>query len=218
MPNILFDSEYQKGEIKRILELIKLECDKVKDYVNIEIFPFEQLDKYQIGYSVDPSGKSLVTDDEDTWNENWIVIAYETLCGDPIIIELNEDKYPVSLLMHGMDSWDNGIYLADSMESFLNIFKEIVYFLTEKQVLKGNRNIQHKELKAILNNIIKISNTSDFETWESLLSPLFVIVEECEEALETKVKEMKKEGKKISEIAELLNLKPKDVYEYIKKV
>ena len=218
MPNIMFDSDYQKEEIKRNLEMIKLECDKVKDYVNIEIFPFEQLGDGQIGYSVDSGGNSLVTDDEDTWNENWMVIAYETLCGDPIIIELNEDKYPVSLLMHGMDSWDSGSYLADSMESFLNIFKEIVYFLTEKQLLMGKRNIQHKELKAILNNIIKISNTADFETWESLLSPLFVIVEECEEALETKVKEMKKEGKKISEIAELLNLKPKDVYEYIKKI
>lgn len=218
MPNIPFDSNYQKEEIKRNLELIKLECDKIKDYVNIEIFSFEQLDEFQIGYSVDPDGNSLVSDDEDTWDENWVVIAYETLCGDPIIIELNEEGYPVSLLMHGMDSWDNGSYLADSMESFLNILKEIVYFLTEKQVLKGKLNIQNKELKAILINIIEMSNSANFETWESLLNPLFDLVEEYEELLETKVKEMKKEGKKISEIAVLLNLQPKDVYEYIKKI
>lgn len=218
MPNIPFNSNYQKEKIKRNLELIKLECDKIKDYVNIEIFSFEQLDEFQIGYSVDPDGNSLVSDDEDTWDENWVVIAFETLCGDPIIIELNEGGYPVSLLMHGMDSWDNGSYLADSMESFLNILKEIVYFLTEKQVLKGKLNIQNKELKAILINIIEISNSANFETWESLLNPLFDIVEEYEELLETKVKEMKKEGKKISEIAELLNLQPKDVYEYIKKI
>ena len=218
MRNISFDSYYQKEEIKRNLELIKLECDKIKDYVNIEIFSFEQLDEFQIGYSVDSDGNSLVSADEDTWDEKWVVIAYETLCGDPIIIELNEDGYPVSLLMHGMDSWDNGSYLADSMESFLNILKEIVYFLTEKQVLKGKLNIQNKELKAILINIIEISNSANFETWESLLNPLFDIVEEYEELLETKVKEMKKEGKKISEIAELLNLQPKDVYEYIKKI
>lgn len=218
MPNLPFDSNYQKEEIKRNLELIKLECDKIKDYVNIEIFSFEQLDEFQIGYSVDPDGNSLVSDDEDTWDENWVVIAYETLCGDPIIIELNEEGYPVSLLMHGMDSWDNGSYLADSMESFLNILKEIVYFLTEKQVLKGKLNIQNKELKAILINIIEMSNSANFETWESLLNPLFDLVEEYEELLETKVKEMKKEGKKISEIAVLLNLQPKDVYEYIKKI
>ena len=218
MRNISFDSYYQKEEIKRNLELIKLECDKIKDYVNIEIFSFEQLDEFQIGYSVDSDGNSLVSADEDTWDEKWVVIAYETLCGDPIIIELNEDGYPVSLLMHGMDSWDNGSYLADSMVSFLNILKEIGYFLAEKQVLKGKLNIQNKELKAILINIIEISNSTSFETWESLLNPLFDIVEEYEELLETKVKEMKKEGKKISEIAELLNLQPKDVYEYIKKI
>lgn len=218
MPNILFDSAYQKEEIKRILEMVKIECDKVKNFVNIEIFRFEQLDDCQIGYSVDAAGNSLVTDEEETWDENWIVIAYETLCGDPIIIELNEDRYPVSLLMHGMDSWDNGSYLADSLESFLNILKEIVFFLTEKQVLKGKRNIQQKELKAILKNIIETSNSAEFETWETLLSPLFVIVEEYEEVLESKVKEMKTEGKKISEIAGLLNLQPKDVYEYIRKM
>ena len=218
MQNISFDSSYQKEEIKRYLNLIKWECDKIKDYINIEIFPFEQLDECQVGYSVDPDGNSLVTDEEDTWNENWIVIAYESLCGDPIIIELNEERYPVLLLMHGMGSWDNGIYLADSLESFLKSIIELVDFLTEKQVLNGKYNIQHKELKILLNNIVKISNSANLESWESLLSPLFDIVEEYENVLETKIKEMKNEGKKISEIACLLNLQPKDVYEYIKKI
>ena len=218
MLNISFDSRYQKEKIKRNLELIKLECDKIKDYVNIEVFSFEQLYEGQVGYSVDSNGSSLVNDDEDTWDENWIVIAYEILCGDPSIIELNEDGYPVSRLMHGMDSWDNGSYLADSMESFLNTLKEISRFLTEKQVLEGKRNIQNKELNAMLDYIIEISNSANFEVWESLLNPLFNIVEEYEKALETKVKVLKKEGKKVSEIAGLLNIQPKDVYEYIKKV
>ena len=218
MPNIPFYSKCQKEEIKRNLDLIKLEYAKIKDYVNIEIFSFEQLDEFQIGYSIDPDGNSLVSDDEDTWDENWIVIAYETLCGDPVIIELNEDGYPVSLLMHGMDSWDNGSYLADSMESFLNILKEIVCFLAEKQVLKGKLNIQNKELQSMLIHITEIDNSASFETWESLLSPLFDIVEEYEKLLETRVKELKKKGKKVSEIAVLLNLQPKDVYEYIKKI
>lgn len=218
MLNISFDSRYPKEKIKKNLEIIKLECDKIKDYVNIEIFSFEQLDECQVGYSVDPNGNSLVTDDEDTWDENWIVIAYETLGGDPIIIELNEDGYPVSILMHGMDSWDNGSYLADSMEAFLNTLKEISCFLTEKHVLKGKRNIQNKELRAMLDRIIEISNSANFEVWEYLLNPLSDIVEEYEEILETKVKELKKEGKKISEIASLLNIPPKDVYNYIKKI
>ena len=218
MPNIKFDSCHQKEGIKRSLELINLEYEKIKDYVNFEIFYFEQLDECQVRYSIDLNGNSLVTDEEDTWDDNWIVIAYETLCGDPIIIELNEDGYPVSRLMHGMDNWDNCSFFADSMESFLNILKDVGCFLTEKQVLKGKRSIQNIELEALVNNIIKKNKFADFEIWESLLNPLFNIAEECEEVLETKVKEMKKEGKKITEIAGLLNIQPKDVYEYIKKI
>lgn len=218
MPNIKFDSCHQKEDIKRNLELINLEYEKIKDYVNLEIFSFDQLDECQVGFSIDPDGNSLVTNEEATWNDNWIVIANETLCGDPIIIELNEDGYPVSRLMHGMDNWDNGSFLAESMESLLYIFKDIGCFLTEKQVLEGKRTIQNKELKALVNNILEKNKFADFEIWESLLNPLFDIAEECEEGLETKVKEMKKEGKKITEIASLLNIQPKAVYEYFKKI
>ena len=70
----------------------------------------------------------------------------------------------------------------------------------------------------MLIHITEIDNSASFETWESLLSPLFDIVEEYEKLLETRVKELKKKGKKVSEIAVLLNLQPKDVYEYIKKI
>ena len=73
-------------------------------------------------------------------------------------------------------------------------------------------------MKALVNNIIEKNKFVDFEIWESLLNPLFDIAEEYEVVLETKVKEMKKEGKKITEIAVLLNRQPKDVYEYIKKI
>lgn len=218
MTMIKFNSYHQKVEIKRNLELINLEHEKIRDYVNFDIFSFEQLDECQVGYSIDTDGNSLVTDEEDTWDANWIVIAYETMCGDPIIIDLNEDGYPISSLMHGMGNWGVGGFLADSMDSFISFIKDIGNFLTEKQVLEGKRIIQNKELKTLLNKFIKKNKFVDFEIWHSLLSPLFDIAEEYEQILETKVRKMKKEGKKIMEIAHLLNMKPKEVYEYIKKV
>ena len=76
MANIKFDSAHQKEKIKRNLELINLEYQEIKEYVDLEIFSFEQLNECQVGYSIDPDGKSLVTDEEDTWDDNWIVIAY----------------------------------------------------------------------------------------------------------------------------------------------
>jgi len=218
MTMIKFNSYQQKVEIKRNLELINLEHEKIREYVNFDIFSFEQLEEFQVGYSIDTDGNSLVTDEEDTWDANWIVIAYETMCGDPIIIDLNEDGYPISSLMHGMDSWGVGGFLADSMDSFINFIKDIGNFLTEKQVLEGKRIIQSRELKTLLNKFLEKNKFADFEIWHSLLSPLFDIAEEYEQTLETKVKKMKKEGKKITEIAHLLNIKPKEVYEYIKKV
>ena len=57
------------------------------------------------------------------------------MCGDPIIIDVKKD--PIFSLMHGMDSWSGGDFLADSMESFINFMKDIGDFLTEKQVLEG---------------------------------------------------------------------------------
>ncbi|MGR3779279.1 SMI1/KNR4 family protein [Bacillus paramycoides] len=218
MTMIKFNSYHQKVEIKRNLELINLEHEKIREYVNFDIFSFEQLDEFQVGYSIDTDGNSLITDEEDTWDANWIVIAYETMCGDPIIIDLNEDGYPISSLMHGMDSWGVGGFLADSMDSFISFIKDIGNFLTEKQVLEGKRIIQNRELKTLLNKFLEKNKFADFEIWHSLLSPLFDIAEEYEQILETKVKKMKKEGKKITEIAHLLNIKPKEVYEYIKKV
>ena len=80
------------------------------------------------------------------------------MCGDPIIIDLSEEGYPIFSLMHGMDSWSGGDFLADSMESFINFMKDIGDFLTEKQVLEGKRMILTKELNILLNEFWKEIN------------------------------------------------------------
>ncbi len=116
------------------------------------------------------------------------------MCGDPIIIDLSEEGYPISSLMHGMDSWSGGDFLADSMESFINFMKDIGDFLTEKQVLEGKRMILTKELDILLNEFLERNKFTDFEIWNSLLSPLFDIAEEYEQTMERKIK--KDEGRR----------------------
>lgn len=211
-------SSHDEQYIKTTLTFIQQRCDEIKDYVHIEAFSFEQLEKFQIGYSVDSDGHSLVTEDEGAWEAGWVVIAYETLCGDPIIIDLNEAGYPVSLLWHGVGNWDNGFYLANSLESFLAILIEIAHFLTEKQVFEGNRAIRNAEWNELLKAIATKDKRAYCESWESLLNPLFELVETYEEEMQTKVQEMKKQGKTISEMAQLLNISPKDVYRYFKNI
>ncbi|PFT25290.1 hypothetical protein COK52_06805 [Bacillus thuringiensis] len=48
MTMIKFNSYHQKVEIKRNLEFINLAHEKIRDYVNFDIFPFEQLDEFQV--------------------------------------------------------------------------------------------------------------------------------------------------------------------------
>lgn len=102
----MFNSTQQKEEFKESLQQINIVLRKIEEYVSIDIFSFDQLNKFQLGYSVDSEGNSLITDEEGSWKRSWVVIAFDTSCGDPIIVDLNEEGYPVSILLHGLGSWE----------------------------------------------------------------------------------------------------------------
>lgn len=210
----MFNSPQQIEEIKEHLQQINHMFHKINGYVNLDIFSFEQLNKHQLGYSVDLEGNSLITDEEGSWKRSWVVIAHDTLSGDPIIVDLNEEGYPVSILMHGLGSWGAGSFLSNSMSSFANSLIEVTNFLDKKD----KKIIGKKDLEAMLNKIVVDSNGyADYDTWESLLNPLFEFIEDNENTRKHKVRNMKKEGKKIREISSYLDISSKDVYDYLKQ-
>lgn len=170
----MFNSPQQKKEIKESLQELNIVFREIKEYVNIDIFSFEQLNKHQLGYSVDPEGNSLITKEEGSWKRNWVVIAYDTLCGDPIIVDINEEGYPVSILFHGLGSWEAGSFLSNSMSSFTNSLKEVTYLLDKK----NKQIIGKKDFESMLKRIVVDNNGfSDYDTWESLLNPLLGFIE-----------------------------------------
>lgn len=52
------------------------------------------------------------------WNQNWLVLARETVCDDPIFIDRSSAPLPVYTAMHGMGYWAP-TPVADSWSQFL---------------------------------------------------------------------------------------------------
>jgi hypothetical protein len=46
-------------------------------YTSIHIYRLEELEGGQVGYSVSPTGESLVEDEAGAWKKPWLVIGYD---------------------------------------------------------------------------------------------------------------------------------------------
>jgi hypothetical protein len=84
----------------------------------IYIFSEDKINENQIGYSVDSEDQSLVGESNGDWKKNWLVIGCESLCGDPLFIDIETENFPVFTAMHGVGSWD-GKLIADNFKSFI---------------------------------------------------------------------------------------------------
>jgi len=89
------------------------------DELEIEVFSPEALQEGQVGYSVDPDGRSL-TGAPPLWQPNWLVVGYETLLGDPIFVDLDDPELPVMTAMHDVHPWDP-TPLLPSFATFLQL-------------------------------------------------------------------------------------------------
>jgi hypothetical protein len=93
----------------------------------LKLFSLPEIDAGQVGYSVSSDGEYLCTGDPGTWRQNWIVIGYETSCGDPLFMDSSDDQLPVFTAMHGEGSWEPR-RVAISLEIFVfsfNAFAQI---------------------------------------------------------------------------------------------
>lgn len=201
--------------LKQKLTEIKSVCEEIDSYISIEIFSVEELDNAQIGYSIASSGNSLISEEEGAWKEEWIVIGHETICGDPIILDLEEEEYPISTLFHGMGTWEGGSLLAYSIDNFLSILHFLNQFIKDKEIDKGNKVIFMRELNVIMDKIVEENEFVDLEKWQSWVS-LFKMAEAYEKEMRHLIKTYKEQGLSLSETANKVNLSSKEVYHYWK--
>jgi hypothetical protein len=85
-------------------------------FSGIQLFKPEELMEGQEGYAFTTQGQSLVGSEPGDWRKDWLVIGYETGCGDPFFA-LDEDPHPVFTAMHGQGSWSPDL-VAPSLRSF----------------------------------------------------------------------------------------------------
>jgi hypothetical protein len=89
----------------------------------IKLFSLVELDGAQIGYSVAPDGKPLWGNEPGAWQASWVVIGYETGCGDPLFIDTHAIALPVFTAIHGEGEWEP-FQIASSFEVFARCVEE----------------------------------------------------------------------------------------------
>ena len=87
-------------------------------YAGLTLLSARSLAKGQVGYARDPKGRSLTGRRKGAWRETWVVIGHETMCGDPIFVDLARPGWPVYTAMHGEGVWDP-VPVARSFEGFV---------------------------------------------------------------------------------------------------
>ena len=94
-------------------------------YGSINLSKFDELQAAQQGYSTVPEGSK--TD----WRDEWVVIGYEGLCGDPIFVDTSTPSFPVYTAAHGAGQW-RPKQIAATYEHFIDILRRL-------QLLARNR-------------------------------------------------------------------------------
>jgi len=132
-------------------------------YVSVCLSPVAELQAAQQGYSSIPEG------DETDWRDEWVVVGYEDLCGDPIFIDISDDGFPVYTAAHGMGEW--------SPQPIAGTFQHFIEILQQLQLLARGRTtpveiekhpIAEQELESFLTFIRRGSPEADLTFWQSI--------------------------------------------------
>jgi hypothetical protein len=136
----------------------------------VHLFKRDKFEGGQVGYSVDPKGKSLTGMAEGDWRPTWVVIGYEESLGDPIFVDIAQQDFPVYTAMHGMGKWLEE-KIADSFRGFikgLELISEIAVG-RESPVLLDQNPISDEDIRQTITRIEQENPTSNMEFWELLI-------------------------------------------------
>lgn len=86
--------------------------------LDVHLYERSEFKDGQIGFRVDPEGKSLLGDEEGDWQDDWYVIGYTDEAGDPIFVDITKVDFPVYTAEHGKGSWHPKL-LFESLDEYL---------------------------------------------------------------------------------------------------
>ncbi len=150
-----------------VLTFLRSVSDISLGYEEIAFIDPENFDEGQIGYRIDPSGNSLISD--EGWKEQWFVIACDSL-GDPILIDVSYPALPVMSAAHGEGTWEP-VIIADTLNNFQTIIRNLSSLAKNRtnpyDIEKST--ISKVERKKFIAEIKNQNKHSDIWFWENFL-------------------------------------------------
>ena len=153
------------------IEELKIKIDSLRSnnlslgYSELNFATSETLPEFQLGYSIDPNGKSLTGEKEGDWYESWIVISSDDL-GEPNFVDLKNGK--IFSAMHRQGDWEPDL-ISVSLEKYI----ETINFLFElsknrdNPVDLENNPITQNEIDQFEKFIEEVNNGEvEFYEWE----------------------------------------------------
>lgn len=154
------------------IEELKIKIDSLKfdnlslGYNELNFATSETLSGFQLGYSIDPKGKSLIGEKDGDWDENWIVISRDDL-GEPHFTDLKTGK--VFTVMHGQGDWEPDL-ISISLEKYIETIN-ILFELSKKRDNPDdleNNPITQNEIEQFEKFIEEANNGKvEFYKWEN---------------------------------------------------
>jgi hypothetical protein len=139
----------------------------------IYVYRPSELGARQTGYSISPTGASLVGNKDGDWRRSWLVIGSDDTSGDPIFIDTSEESYPVYTAMHGSGYWDP-LPIAVSLAAFAHALSAVAAIAEDRKspVALAQHPLTQSERDTTLAIIRQHNPKLDLSFWEILLTDL----------------------------------------------
>lgn len=124
-----------------------------------------ELNKAQIGFSIDKSGQSLVGQDKGNWQSSWLVIANDTELGDPYFVDLNDENLAVyTALAEEENQWQSTL-VSSSLQGFAQCLTAIYLQCQQKSAMyvpDESCIFDLEQLEIFGKSLVEMAQTNDF--------------------------------------------------------
>ena len=135
-------------------KIFKRDIDDVEIGMSeIHLYSKDEIEDGQLGYRIDNKGNEI----KEWIGDNYIVIGDDSALGDPIIVDINDDKLPVFNMFH--DDWSSLQKIAYDFNQYIDILDKI----------DGSDLSDEEEKDKLITEIVKIVPKDGQDYWESLL-------------------------------------------------
>jgi hypothetical protein len=137
----------------------------------LRLLKLDEIDDGQIGYLAARDRSPLSSAKDGSWKPDWIVIGYDTACGDPLIMDTSDPALPVLHDFNGQGTW-NPTPVSLSIESFVASLYEFARLASGRStpVARDANPVTDAERKDFLLRISELNaGRADLEFWGALL-------------------------------------------------